>query len=222
MSNLIRLKQAENETIRQKNSTMSYELAAIQAQCHSKLADLATLRSRANDVEAIYTRAEEKNRKILSKVETIERNGDDQIVRLELAISESSTAYENMKKSNDELTVEINAEIGNGESLEQKILQAENKLADLNIGCAEFNNAIDVVNSSIAKFTKFNEPEAQLPRKVQSKGDPIRNENLSTTFILPSENQVFKQPEKPLIDRANQMECDQKGDHVFSRVRPYL
>lgn len=220
MSNQIQSTQAENETIRQENSTMSDELAAIQAQCQSKLADLATLRSTVNDDEAKYTRAEEKNRKILSKIKTAERNGNAEIVRLESAISESSTAYENIKQTNDELTVEISAEIGDGESLEQKILQAENKLADLNIGCAELNNAIDVVNNSIAKA---NEPEARLPRKVQSKADPIRNKNLSTItkFRLPSENQVFKLPEKPLIDRANQMDGAQKGDHVFSRVRPY-
>lgn len=139
----------------------------MEAQCHSKLADVAVLQSIVDVNEASYEREETKNDKIMSELTTTEQKQDEEIIRSEQQLSECRTKYENMKKADDELNCQIYSEIGSsGSSLEEMLLQAKRHLDELNIQCSELNNSIGAAIDT--KFSNEN-MTTQMKKEVQSK-----------------------------------------------------
>lgn len=156
---MISQKQAENEKIRQKNSTMSDELAKIEAQSSSKAAEVAALRATFDANETKYTRVEHKNSQIMKEIEMTQQKQNDEIDRLKQAVAERRATYENAMKAKCELNDQISADIGIGVSLDENIVQAENHLTDLNVGLSELNK---VLNS----FSRYQESGAGSLQKV--------------------------------------------------------
>lgn len=167
------MKKDWNINIRKRNTALSEELAAIEAQCRYKLLDVDKMRCKENYNETIYTQAEEKNHKIMRKFEATLHKQENEIVGLEVLIAKQRATNEILKKTNDELADQINSELGQIESLEDKLRQAETDLSILTTDCDTLNNVL-IVESNLKtendnKLKKFKALEEKLLHDAQSK-----------------------------------------------------